>query len=160
MTGRCRAACNGVIRGAGEVCCSTPDSRGSSRDGAPTVLGPGFGTATLDYNDKNTLSLADDTYNFSMSVFGLSAPATALHVHGAASTNENAGVRVSLNAAPLVYLVSGSHLLVGGKNVMAPTRLFVTLTSATNAGYGPTSFLDMLRGGLALMARRRRANQA
>ena len=121
----------------------------SGANEVPAIVGPGTGTAILDYNDNNTLSLADDTYNFSMSVFGLSSPATGVHIHGAASTTENAPVRVALNAAPFVSHVSGGTLLVGGNNVVAPTTLFVTVASPTNAGYGPMSFLDMLRGGLA-----------
>ncbi len=100
------------------------------------------GIATLSYNDFNTMSLADDTYNFAMSVFDLDGgfvagtAASAFHIHGAATTAENATVRVSLNAAPFVFLNSGTTLLVGGSGVSAPS-------------IPAMSFLDMLVGGLA-----------
>jgi len=106
------------------------------------------GIATLSYNDFNTMSLADDTYNFAMSVFDLDGgavagtAASAFHIHGAATTAENATVRVSLNVAPFVFLNSGTTLLVGGSGVSAP--------SIPAAGVYPAmSFLDMLVGGLA-----------
>lgn len=108
------------------------------------------GVATLSYNDNGTVALTDDTYNFSMSVFGLTggaAPGTAasaFHIHGAATTTQNAAVRVALDSAPFIALNSGTTLLVGGNNVSAPTTLF------TNANFPtPTSFLDILKGGLA-----------
>ena len=113
------------------------------------------GTAILDYDDKGTLALTDDTYNFSMSVFGLTGgtvagtAASGLHIHGAATAAENSPVRVSLDAAPFVAFNSGSTLLVGGNGVIAPTALFVTPASATNVGYPAMSFLDMLRNTLA-----------
>jgi hypothetical protein len=111
------------------------------------------GTAILDYNDQGTASLADDTYNFSMSVFGLTGgpngtAASAFHIHGAATVTQNGPVRVGLDSAPFIALNSGSTLLVGGNGVAAPTTLFVTGASATNPGYAAMSFLDMLRGGL------------
>lgn len=116
---------------------------------APVVGGPGSGTAILNYDDKNSLSLADDTYNFSMSVFGLTGgtvagtAASVFHIHGPASTTQNSGVMVSLdNPALFTFLNSGSTLLVGGSNVVAPTGLF----------NGPTvsnmSFLTALRSSL------------
>ena len=108
------------------------------------------GLATLFYNDNGTVSLTDDTYNFSMSVFGLTGgntpgtAASAYHIHGAATTSQTATVRVALDSAPFAALNSGSTLLVGGNNVSAPTTLF------TNANFPtPTSFLDILKGGLA-----------
>lgn len=113
------------------------------------------GVATLFYNNFGTASLADDTYDFSMSVFGLSGgtvagtAASAFHIHGAASPSENAPVRVSLDAAPFVALNSGSVLLVGGSGVSAPASLPATTATALNMGYPSMSFLDMLVGGLA-----------
>lgn len=121
----------------------------ASLSGANEVLtaapgGPGAGVATLFYNDAGTATLTDDTYNFSMSVFGLSlAGATAYHIHGAANTAQNGPVRVSLDAAPFVAFNSGGTLLVGGSNVAAPTSLF------SNGPYSNLSFRDMLLGGLA-----------
>lgn len=112
------------------------------------------GTAILDYDDKGTLSLADDTYNFSMSAFGLTGgsvsgtAASAFHIHGAATTAENGPVRVALDAAPFAAFNSGSTLLVGGNNVVAPVTLFVTPASVTNIGYPAMSFLAMLRANL------------
>lgn len=115
----------------------------------PVVGGPGSGTAILNYDDKNSLSLADDTYNFSMSVFGLTGgtvagtAASVFHIHGPASTTQNSGVMVGLdNPMLFTFLNSGSTLLVGGSNVVAPTALF----------NGPTvsnmSFLTALRSSL------------
>ncbi|HEX2013420.1 MAG TPA: CHRD domain-containing protein, partial [Roseateles sp.] len=75
------------------------------------------GIASLSYDDKGTLSLTDDTYGFTMFVAGLSGAATAFHIHGAASTAENAPVRVSLDAAPFLSLNSGGNLLVGGSGI-------------------------------------------
>jgi hypothetical protein len=115
---------------------------------APNVGGPGSGIAILAYDTQGTASLLDDTYSFSMSVFGLTGgtggrAANAFHIHGAATTTENGPVRVSLDAAPFVALNTGSTLLVGGSNVAAP--VFAT----GNGSYPVMSFLDMLRGGLA-----------
>ena len=106
------------------------------------------GIATLSYNDFGTVSLADDKYDFSMSVFGLSGPASGFHIHGAATTAENAPVRVFLDTAPFVSLISGGTLLVGGNGVSAPA---IPLTPATgvNAGHPAMSFLAMLQGQLA-----------
>lgn len=116
---------------------------------APVVGGPGSGTAILDYDDKNTLSLADDTYNFAMSVFGLTGGTTAgtaasvFHIHGAANTAQNGPVRVSLdNPGLFTFLNSGSTLLVGGNNVVAGSTLF------TNGSYVNLSLFDMLRANL------------
>ena len=103
------------------------------------------GTAILDYDDKDTPSLADDTYNFSMSVFGLTAVSTMFHIHGAASTTQNGPVRIFLDAAPFVAFNVGGTLMVGGNNVAAPTTLF------SNGAYNNLSFLAMLRGGLTYL---------
>lgn len=121
----------------------------------PAVGGPGTGIAILAYDTKNTASLADDSYDFSMAVFGLTGgsvagtAASAFHIHGAATTTENATVRVSLDASPFVALNSGSTLLVGGSAIAAPVSIPATSVSATNAGHPSMSFLDMLQGGLA-----------
>lgn len=111
------------------------------------------GLATLFYDDQGTLSLLDDSYNFSMAVFGLSGgpggkAATAFHIHGAASSTENGPVRVSLDAAPFQSLNFGSTLLVGGNQVPV-SSIPVTPASGSNAGHPAMSFLDMLQGGLA-----------
>jgi hypothetical protein len=128
---------NATLSGANEVLSAAPG-------------GPGSGTATLSYNDLGTATLADDTYSFSMAVFGLtggSVPGTAasaFHIHGAATTAQNGPVRISLdNPSLFTFLNSGTTLLVGGSNVAAPTALF------TSTGYAtPTSFRDLLLGGL------------
>ena len=106
------------------------------------------GIAILSYNDFGTVSLADDKYDFSMSVFGLSGPATGFHIHGAATTTENAPVRVFLDTAPFVSLVSGGTLLVGGNGVSAPS-IPLTPVTGVNAGHPATSFLALLQGQLA-----------
>lgn len=128
----------------------------------PPVVAPGTGIATLHYDNMNTGSFADDTFDFSMSVFGLTGgttpgtAASAFHIHGAATTAENAPVRVSLDMPPFVSFNSGSTLLVGGANVpapMIPPTPFVAPGNPSNpngnAGYPAMSFLAMLQAGLA-----------
>ena len=106
------------------------------------------GIATLSYNDFGTVSMADDKYDFSMSVFGLTGPATGFHIHGAATTAENAPVRVFLDTAPFVSFISGGTLLVGGNGVSAPA-IPLTPVTGVNAGHPATSFLALLQGQLA-----------
>ncbi len=86
----------------------------------------GTGVATLFYNDFGTLATADDTYNFSMSVFGLTNVATGFHIHAAAPAGANVGVVVNLNAAPFLALNAGGNLLVGGNAVSAPNVTFLS----------------------------------
>ena len=117
--------------------------------GAIANVSSATGVATLSYNDFGTLSLADDKYNFSMAVFGLNAPASGFHIHGAATTTENAPVRVFLDTSPFVSLVSGGTLLVGGNAVTAPVSIPATPISGVNAGHPSMSFLAILQGGLA-----------
>lgn len=113
------------------------------------------GVATLFYDDHGTAALADDTYDFSMAVFGLSGgaspgtAASAYHIHGAATTTENGPVRVSLDSAPFVALNSGTTLLVGGSGIAAPVSIPATPPSGVNAGHPSMSFLAMLQGSLA-----------
>ena len=124
-------------------------SLNSANEVAPVVsTATATGIATLAYDTMGTASLADDTYDFSMAVFGLTGgssgkAANAFHIHGAATTAENGPVRVALDALPFAALNSGSILLVGGSNVAAP--VFAT----GNGSYPVMSFLDMLQGGLA-----------
>lgn len=120
----------------------------------PTVGGPGSGIAILAYNTWGTASLADDTYDFSMAVFGLTGgtagkAADAFHIHGAATTTESAPVRVALDAGPFLALNAGSTLLVGGSGVVAPVLIPATPVTGVNAGHPSMSFFDMLEGGLA-----------
>ena len=132
---------NATLNGANEV----PTSSGSTATGI----------ATLSYDTFGTLSLADDKYSFSMSVFGLTGgavfgtAATGFHIHGAATTAENGPVRVFLDAAPFVSLNSGGTLLVGGSGISAPVLIGATGVTGLNAGHPAMSFLDMLQGGLA-----------
>ncbi len=120
---------NAAIDGSNEV----PNGSGSSATGI----------ATLFYNDFGTVTVSDDNYDFSMSVFALSGPATAYHIHGPASTLQNAPVRVGLDSVPFVALNVGGTLLVGGNDVSPPAFI-----PAFNA-YPQMSFLQMLQGGLA-----------
>jgi CHRD domain/PEP-CTERM motif len=130
---------NASLNGANEI--GTPSSATAT------------GVATLFYDTLNTASLLDDTYSFSMAVFGLSGgsagkAANAFHIHGAATAAENGPVRVSLDN-PLLFtsLNSGSILLVGGSGVAVPA-IPATASSSLNVGYPAMSFLDMLQGGL------------
>lgn len=112
------------------------------------------GTALLSYNTFDTLSLADDKYDFTMSASGLTGgpdgkAASAYHIHGAATTTETATVRIGLDAAPFLALNTGSTLLVGGFGISAPVSIPATSASGTNAGHPSMSFLALLQGGLA-----------
>lgn len=124
------------------------------------------GVATLSYDDRGTATLADDLYDFSMAVFGLSGGATpgtaasAFHIHGAATTAENGPVRIGLDSAPFVALNSGSTLLVGGNGVAAPSVIPATPSSGVNAGHPSMSFLAMLQGGFAYVNVHTAANPA
>jgi len=109
----------------------------------PPVVTAATGVATLFYNNFNTASLLDDTYDFALSAFGLSGVATAFHIHGLATIAQNAPVRVSLDAAPFVNLNPGGILLVGGNDVSPPAALI----TAGN-GFPAMSFLDALQAGL------------
>jgi hypothetical protein len=111
------------------------------------------GVATLSYNDMGTMSVADDKYDFSMSVFGLSGgalpgtAASAFHIHGPAAAGVNGPVRVSLDAAPFVSFNSGSTLLVGGSGV-------------SPSSFGAMSMKDALMGSLAYLNVHTAANPA
>lgn len=143
------------------------------------------GLATLFYDDKGTLSLLDDTYNFTASAFGLSGgtvagtAASVYHIHNAAA-GSNGPVIVGLDAAPFVSFNSGSTLLVGGTNVVPPSNFlanlqasltYVNIHTAANPGGAirgqliqvavvpePSTYAMMLAGlGLVgFMAKRRR----
>lgn len=113
------------------------------------------GLASLLYDTHNTGDLGDDTYDFTMSVFGINSTggpqgqaASAFHIHGAAGSGENGPVLVNLNQSPFVSLNSGTTLLVGGSNVAVP-NVPGTPASPTNNGHPAMSFLQLLQGGLA-----------
>lgn len=124
-------------------------SLNSANEVSPVSAATATGIATLSYDT------ADNTYDFAMAVFGLSGgsaagtAASGFHIHGAASTTENATIRVFLdNSALFTFLNAGSTLLVGGSNLAAPA-IAATPASALNQGYLAMSFLQMLQGGLA-----------
>lgn len=116
--------------------------------GAIAAASGATGIASLSYNDFGTVSLLDDKYDFTMSVFGLTGVATGFHIHAAATTAENAPVRVFMDVAPFVNFKSGGTLLVGGDDVAAPS-FGATPASGVNAGHPAMSFLDILKGSLA-----------
>jgi hypothetical protein len=115
----------------------------------PATSSNGTGIALLSYNDFNTPSVTDDRYSFSLSASGLNTTPSAWHIHGAATTSENAPVRVSLDAPPFIWLAQGTSLLVGGNNIAAPATIPPTPATAVNRGYPEMSFLNMLVNGLA-----------
>ncbi len=115
-----------------------------------TVSSPATGLATLVYDDYGTPNVTDDTYDFGMSVFNLTGPATGYHIHGAAAPGENAPVRVDLNNASFVALNMGGSLLVGGNDIAVPATIPATVSPpGPNPGYPAMSFLELLQGGLA-----------
>jgi hypothetical protein len=114
----------------------------------PPVASNAHGLATLFYDDHGTANLVDDTFSFSMAVFGLSGPVVAAHIHGAAAPGQNAPPQVHLDMAPFVWSNVGGTLLVGGDAVPA-MMVPDTPASPTNPGYPAMSFFDMLNSGLA-----------
>ena len=119
----------------------------------PVVFTPSAaaGVASLHYDDAGTVSLLDDTYDFTLAVTGLTGTAGSFHIHAAATTTENAGVITNLNSSPFLSLAGPTSLLVGGINVPVPTLGLIgaTAPSAVNAGHPAMSFLDALKGSLA-----------
>ncbi len=103
-----------------------------SNETAPNASA-GTGVATLFYNDFNTTITTDDTFNFSMSAFGLSGVAAGYHIHAAAPAGGNAGVVVNLAAAPFLSLNAGGSLLVGGNGVATPYASFLADLQASLA---------------------------
>lgn len=113
------------------------------------------GVATLFYDTHGTPTLADDTYDFALSAFGLTGgtvagtAASAFHIHGAATVTQSAPVRVALdNPALFTAFNSGSTLLVGGNDIAA-IDIPATPATATNPGYPAMSLLQMLQSQLA-----------
>lgn len=98
----------------------------NSASEVPTNSSTANGAATLFYNDKATATPADDSFDFSMSVFGLTGPITGAHIHAPAAVGVNAPVVVALNVAPFVLLNSGSSLLIGGSDVATPYVSFLS----------------------------------
>lgn len=91
------------------------------------------GAATLFYDDNNTAVTTDDSYDFSLSAFGLSGLLTGAHIHAPAPVGVNGPVVVPLNVAPFVFFNSGGTVLIGGSDVSPPSA----------------SFLSQLQGSLA-----------
>jgi len=121
----------------------------------PTASGSAAtGVAALSYDDFGTALVTDDRYSFSMSVFGLSGAATAFHIHGAATTAENAPVRVNLDDTTVfANSTVGGTLLVGAANVTPPATIPATpagtFLGQSNAGHPEMAFLQMLQSGFA-----------
>ncbi|MDN3918906.1 CHRD domain-containing protein [Roseateles violae] len=116
----------------------------------PPPASTATGLALLAYDDKGTASLADDSYDFTLAVFGLASAPTGYHIHGAATAAENAPVRIAIDSDPAFSKnFSGATLMVSGNDVTPPALIPATPSSPTNAGHPAMSFLDMLQGGLA-----------
>ncbi len=84
-----------------------------------TTIGSGFGT----------FSLEGDVLAFALSFANLSGPATAAHIHGAASTTENAGVMIDL--APFNGGGFGDSGVLSGSVVLTPDQLEMVLDGKT-----------------------------
>lgn len=104
----------------------------------PALSGPASATASLFYN---TIA---NTYNLQLTASNLSGPITGAHIHGQASTAQNAGVLVGLNTSPFVFLQSGGSLLLIGNSIAAPAGLIGAANSNAAA-----SFLAILQAGRA-----------
>jgi hypothetical protein len=139
------------------ACLAAPAARADTWQFSTQLLGSSevppnasaaHGLALLAYNDHDTVDLADDTFDFTLSAFDLSSAITGFHIHGAATASESAPVRIDLAGPGFINFVSGNSVLIGGGNIAAP--MFPdTPASATNAGHPAMSFLDALRNGLA-----------
>lgn len=88
------------------------------------------GLAALSYNDNNSISTTDDTYSFSLSAFGLTGAATAMHIHAPAAPGFTAPPVVNLGASPFLSLNVGGTLLLGGVNVTPPNATFLSQLQA------------------------------
>lgn len=84
------------------------------------------GAATLFYDDKNTAATADDSYDFTLSAFGLSGLLSGAHIHAPAPVGVNGPVVVPLNVAPFVLFNSGGTALIGGSDVSPPFASFLS----------------------------------
>jgi hypothetical protein len=125
---------------------------------ADTAL-KGSGLALINYDDHNTASFADDTYDLTLAAFDLTGPATGYHIHGAATTTETAPIRVDFTQSPFITSAMGNMVMVSGNDVPA-LPIPATPATATNKGYPAMSFLDMLRDGLAYVNVHTAANPA
>lgn len=95
----------------------------SGANEVPPVTTSATGVATLFYNDNNSVITSDDTYNFSLSAFGLSGVATGMHIHAPAPAGSNAGIVVNLGISPFVVFNPDGTLLIGGASVVPPSSL-------------------------------------
>ena len=98
----------------------------NSAQEVPTNPSTANGVATLFYDDKNTAATADDSYDFTLSAFGLTGPFTGAHIHAPAPVGVNAPVVVPLNVAPFVFFNLGGTVLIGGSDVAPPSASFLS----------------------------------
>ena len=96
----------------------------NSAQEVPVNATTGTGLGALFYDDRNTVTTTDDRYNFTMSVFGLTGPATAFHIHAPAPVGVNGPVVINLDSSLFFNANSFGILLVGGNNVPAPNASF------------------------------------
>jgi hypothetical protein len=127
----------------------------------PPVSAPAAGAAMLFYDTMDTASLADDTYNFRLRTEALRGAPSGFHIHGAATTTENAPVLVDLSTGPFNSNASfdaatqRGRLVVHGDKIPVPNvpeTLSTSLRSpgpGSNAGHPAMSFLELLQSGLA-----------
>lgn len=96
----------------------------------PTNSATATGIATLFYNDNNSILTTDDSYTFSLSAFGLTGAATAMHIHAPAAPGFTASPVVNLGVSPFASFNSGGILLLGGVNVAPPNASFLSQLQA------------------------------
>ena len=128
----------------------TATLKGSNEVGPNASTATGF--AAVQYNDAGTIgNLLDDSFFVLIGATGLTGTPSGWHIHGAATTFENAGVRVDVK--DVLGGVAGVGTLVSGGVISASSKpaLFsvgATAASGVNAGHPAMSFLDMLQSGL------------
>lgn len=105
----------------------------SSSQEVPPNPTTGNGVATLFYDNKNTALTTDDTYDFSLSAFGLTGLLTGAHIHAPAAAGVNGPVVVPLNVAPFTFHNVGTLVLIGVSDVAPPSASFLSQLQASLA---------------------------
>jgi hypothetical protein len=88
------------------------------------------GIATLFYDDNNTALTTDDSYNFSLSAFGLSGLVSGMHIHAPAAPGFNGPVVVPLTSPNFLVFNSASSILIGGAGIAPPSSVFLSQLQA------------------------------
>jgi Cu/Zn superoxide dismutase len=111
--------------------CDDDDETGPSNPQFTAALTTTSATGTTTFTQNGT------TFSYTIDVTGLSSNATAAHIHGPASTTENAGILVPLT--PVAAQTSG--------RIATGTFTAANITAGTNVSFD--SLLVLMRNGNA-----------